>query len=235
MGLNWYVLHSQPNKEDLLWNQILTQNIDVYYPCIPVHPVNPRSKKIKPYFRRYVDDKTAYRHFKQHLNSEHKETEKLKQKDIHKKTQETLIKALRQLLQNNSSIHWGFNNPRLTDFPLAGDLLSEVKTIEKEYRINPPFINYYDLDIALLGDKLHNKRIVLGAIEIEHTHEVDLLKTLLCKSLGFPLVTINISDVCSEEITVEWCIKRLTETKYTSEDGRRRNYVYIHNMLYPVF
>jgi transcriptional antiterminator RfaH len=54
MGLNWYVLHSQPNKEDLLWNQTLTQDIDVFYPCIPVHPVNPRSKKIKPYFPGYM-------------------------------------------------------------------------------------------------------------------------------------------------------------------------------------
>jgi transcription antitermination factor NusG len=54
MDLNWYVLHSQPNKEDLLWHQILTQDVAVYYPCIPVHPVNPRSKKIKPYFPGYM-------------------------------------------------------------------------------------------------------------------------------------------------------------------------------------
>jgi hypothetical protein len=77
--------------------------------------------------------------------------------------------------------------------------------------------------------------VVLGAIEIEHTHEVELLKTLLYQSLGFPLFTINISDIDYDEITEEWCIKRLTETKGTSEDQRRRNYVYIHNMLYPVY
>jgi hypothetical protein len=110
-----------------------------------------------------------------------------------------------------------------------------VKTVEKEYRISPPFINYYDLDIALLGNKLRNKNIILGAIEIEYTHEVDLLKTLLCKSLGFPLFTVDLSDTKYEEITEEWCIKRLTETKFNSEDDRRRNFVYIHNMLYPVF
>jgi len=192
-------------------------------------------KKIKPYFRRYSEGNTAVRHFKQQIDNEQQKTEKSKQKGIHKKAQETLLKALRQLLRNNSSIQWAFNDPRLTDFSLAGDLLSDVKTVEKEYRIIPPFINYYDLDIALLGDKLCSKNIILGAIEIEYTHEVDLLKTLLCKSLGFPLFTINISDASYEEITEEWCIKRLTETKYNSGDERRRNYVYIHNMLYPVF
>lgn len=194
-----------------------------------------KGKKIKPYFRRYSDGKNAICHFQQRLHKEQKETENLKQKNIHKKVQEILLNALKKLLKNNTQIQWACNDHRLTDFALAGNLLSDVLTVEKEYRIVPPFINYYDLDIALLGEKICNKNIILGAIEIEHTHEVDLLKTLLCKSLGFPLFTINISDADYDEITEEWCIKRLTETKYNSGDDRRRNYVYIHNMLYPVF
>jgi hypothetical protein len=192
-------------------------------------------KKIKPYFRRYTDGTNAIHHFQQRLHKEQQETEHLKHRDIHKKTQETLLNAIKKLLLANIPIQWGFNDQRLTDFPLAGNLLSDVQTVEKEYRIFPPFINYYDLDIALLGEKLCKKNIILGAIEIEYTHEVDLLKSLLCKSLGFPLLTINIRDADYDEITEEWCIKRLTETKYNSGDERRRNYVYIHNMLYPVF
>lgn len=192
-------------------------------------------KKIKPYFRRYLEGKSGITHFHQRIRKEQLETENLKQRNIHKKVQETLLNALNKLLRSSRPIQWAFNDQRLTDFPLAGNLLSDVKTVEKEYRIIPPFINYYDLDIALLGEKLCNKTIILGAIEIEYTHEVDLLKTLLCKSLGFPLFTINIRDADYEEITEEWCIKRLTETKYNSGDERRRNYVYIHNMLYPVF
>jgi len=192
-------------------------------------------KKIKPYFRRYSEGKNAIQHFKQRITHEQQLTEKSKQKNIHQKTQNTLLKALKKLLKKDIPIKWAFNDLRLTDFSLSGDLLSDVKTVEKEYKIIPPFINYYALDIALLGDRLYSKNIILGAIEIEHTHEVDLLKTLLCKSLGFPLFTINIKDISFEEITEEWCIKRLTETKYNSDDKRRRNYVYVHNMLYPVF
>jgi hypothetical protein len=191
--------------------------------------------KIKPYFRRYNEGTNSIHHFQQRLQKEQQENEILKGRDIHKKTQETLLRAIKKLLLSNTHIQWAFNDQRLTDFPLTGNLLSDVQTVEKEYRIKPPFIKYYDLDIALLGEKLHNKNIILGAIEIEYTHEVDLLKCLLCKSLGFPLFTINISYKDYDEITEEWCIKRLTETKYNSDDGGRRNYVYIHNMLYPVF
>ncbi len=193
------------------------------------------SKKIKPYFRRYFEGKSLPTHFQQRLRKEQQEIENLKQRNIHKKVQQTLLNALTQLLKSHSPIQWAFNDKRLTDFTLAGNLMSDVQEVAKEYRIFPPFINYYDLDIALLGEKLYNKKIILGAIEIEYTHEVDLLKSLLCKSLGFPLFTINIRDADYEDITEEWCIKRLTETKYTSGDERRRNYIYIHNMLYPVF
>jgi len=192
-------------------------------------------EKIKPYFRRYIEGTNAIHHFQQQLQKEQQENEILKERDIHKKTQEIFLSAIKKLLLSNTPIQWAFNDQRLTDFPLTGNLLSDVQTVEKEYRIKPPFIKYYDLDIALLGEKLHNKNIILGAIEIEYTHEVDLLKSLLCKSLGFPLFTINIRYEDYDEITEEWCIKRLTETKYNSDDGRRRNYVYIHNMLYPVF
>lgn len=192
-------------------------------------------KKIKPYFRRYSDGRSAIAHFQQQPHNEHRETEKYKQRNVHKKVQETLLNTLTHLLKSNTPIEWAFNDQRITDFPLAGNLLSDVQTVEKEYRIVPPFINYYDLDIALLGEKLFNKKIILGAIEIEYTHEVDLLKTLLCKALGFPLLTINIRDADYDQISEEWCIRRLTETKFNSDDERRRNYVYIHNMLYPVF
>jgi hypothetical protein len=192
-------------------------------------------KKIKPYFRRYSEHERSIRHFIKLLDEEQKIVSAYKHNDIHKKTQDTLLTALQFLLNNHKPIQWSFSDDRLTDFPLSGNLLSDVVSIEKEYKIKPPFVNYYSLDIALLGPKIHNKQIILGAIEIEYKHEVDLLKTLLCKSLGFPLFTLNIGDITSDTISVDWCIKRLTETTYNSEDGRRRNYIYIHNMLYPVY
>jgi transcription antitermination factor NusG len=50
----WYALQSKPNKEDALYQQLDSQGIDVFYPRIRVTPVNPRSKKVKPYFPGYM-------------------------------------------------------------------------------------------------------------------------------------------------------------------------------------
>jgi transcriptional antiterminator RfaH len=50
----WYVLHSKPNKEELLYEQLCIRTIDAYYPRIKVHPVNPRARKRKPYFPGYL-------------------------------------------------------------------------------------------------------------------------------------------------------------------------------------
>ena len=58
-------------------------------------------KKIKPYFRRYSDGESAINHFQQRIQKEQKETENLKQRNIHQKAQETLLKALNYLLQTN--------------------------------------------------------------------------------------------------------------------------------------
>jgi transcriptional antiterminator RfaH len=54
MAKQWYALHSHPHKEDLLWRQIEANAIEGYYPCIRVTPVNPRSRKVRPYFPGYV-------------------------------------------------------------------------------------------------------------------------------------------------------------------------------------
>ena len=54
MALTWYVLRSKPNKEDFFWGQLLAYRIEVYYPCIRAKVVNPRARKIKPYFPGYL-------------------------------------------------------------------------------------------------------------------------------------------------------------------------------------
>jgi len=54
MSLSWYVLHSKPNKEDFLFSQLKNRDIEVYYPRLRVEPVNPRSRKIKPFFPGYL-------------------------------------------------------------------------------------------------------------------------------------------------------------------------------------
>jgi transcription antitermination factor NusG len=54
MSLNWYALHSHPYKEDLLWKQVQANDIEGFYPRVRVSPVNPRSRKIRPYFPGYL-------------------------------------------------------------------------------------------------------------------------------------------------------------------------------------
>jgi transcriptional antiterminator RfaH len=54
MSYHWYALRSKSRKEDAVWRQLQTQGYEVFYPCLRVHPVNPRSRKIVPYFPGYL-------------------------------------------------------------------------------------------------------------------------------------------------------------------------------------
>lgn len=54
MTMRWYALRSKPRKEDVLWRQIKAQDYEIFYPRIRVQPVNPRSKKVRPYFPGYM-------------------------------------------------------------------------------------------------------------------------------------------------------------------------------------
>ncbi len=54
MCMKWYVLRSKPRKENVVWRQVCSKKIEGYYPRIRVHPVNPRARKIKPYFPGYM-------------------------------------------------------------------------------------------------------------------------------------------------------------------------------------
>jgi len=54
MTFRWYALKSHPHKEDLLLHQVEAQGFEVFYPRIQVQPVNPRSRRIRPYFPGYL-------------------------------------------------------------------------------------------------------------------------------------------------------------------------------------
>jgi transcriptional antiterminator RfaH len=54
MAINWYALRSKPRKEEVLWKQLLAREIEVFFPRMRVHPVNPRSRKLRPYFPGYM-------------------------------------------------------------------------------------------------------------------------------------------------------------------------------------
>lgn len=54
MTIQWYALRSKPRKEDVVWRQVINQGHEVFYPRLKVHPVNPRSRKLVPYFPGYM-------------------------------------------------------------------------------------------------------------------------------------------------------------------------------------
>jgi transcriptional antiterminator RfaH len=54
MPESWYALRSKPRKEEVLWKQLIARDIEVFFPRMRVHPVNPRSRKLRPYFPGYL-------------------------------------------------------------------------------------------------------------------------------------------------------------------------------------
>jgi transcription antitermination factor NusG len=50
----WYAIQSKTRKEELLCEQLGMREIETYFPRFRVKPVNPRARKIKPYFPGYV-------------------------------------------------------------------------------------------------------------------------------------------------------------------------------------
>lgn len=54
MPLGWYALRSKPRKEEAVYRQALNQGFEAYLPRIRVQPVNPRSRKLRPYFPGYL-------------------------------------------------------------------------------------------------------------------------------------------------------------------------------------
>ena len=77
--------------------------------------------------------------------------------------------------------------------------------------------------------------MVLGGVEIELGHAFDGRKALIGKSLGFPLISIDITEMALAELTPEWAQQILTATTRSHEQGRRQTYIYLHDLLYPLY
>jgi transcription elongation factor/antiterminator RfaH len=54
MSISWYAMRSKPNKEEFLAGQLQAHGVDLFYPALRVKPVNPRSRKVRPYFPNYL-------------------------------------------------------------------------------------------------------------------------------------------------------------------------------------
>jgi transcription antitermination factor NusG len=52
--ISWYVLRAKPRKEDFLWGELCARSIETYYPRVRVKIVNPRARRVRPYFPGYL-------------------------------------------------------------------------------------------------------------------------------------------------------------------------------------
>jgi hypothetical protein len=194
-----------------------------------VHSTN---KKRKPHFRRFPKkSQTPQKIVSEEIKLRYKSSLESKK---HIKAKEVVADIIQKLLECKRHLHWAYKDTRLSDFSISGDLLAEVECIETEFPIKTPF-GTYRLDIALLGPIIEHERVVLAGIEIEYTHQFEFSKALVCKTLGFPLMSLDIKEIDIEEINTTWATSALIETKNNSNDGLRRNYIYVHDMLFPVY
>jgi transcriptional antiterminator RfaH len=54
MEERWYVLRSKARKEEVLCRQARLRGFEVFYPRLRVNPVNPRARRVRPYFPSYM-------------------------------------------------------------------------------------------------------------------------------------------------------------------------------------
>jgi transcriptional antiterminator RfaH len=54
MSVSWYAVRSKPNKEDFLARQLEASKVEVFFPRLRVNPVNPRARKLRPFFPNYL-------------------------------------------------------------------------------------------------------------------------------------------------------------------------------------
>ena len=50
----WYAVRTKPHKEELVWRQIEGMGLEGFYPRLRVNPVNPRARRVRPYFPGYL-------------------------------------------------------------------------------------------------------------------------------------------------------------------------------------
>ncbi len=147
-----------------------------------------------------------------------------------------LLKAELDLrILRDDPLPWSFKDSDASDFALKGNLLLGATKVVAEHRIETPFGFEFRLDLAVLGPPINNKPWIAGGIEVERTHEFDGYKALIGRSLGFPLITVDISKMTLGELTPAWARSALSATTKSDPKGLRKTYVFLHDLAYPQY
>jgi hypothetical protein len=171
-------------------------------------------------------------HFEEEESTRH---HYMQESEEHLRAKQLIAAELNRRLEARLGMPWWFKDINASDYPLEGNLLLGANAIVTEHPLSTPFGSSFRLDVAVLGPPIDKTPMVLGGIEIERGHAFDGRKALIGKSLGFPLISIDITDMSLTDITPEWAYGALTATTHTHEKGRRQTYIYLHDLLYPLF
>ena len=153
----------------------------------------------------------------------------------HRQAKELVAAELFRRLKAGLTMPWAFRDEDASDYPLAGNLLLGADGVATEHPLETPFGSRFRLDVAVLGPPVRTEPMVLGGVEIELGHAFDGRKALIGKSLGFPLISIDITEMTLAELTPQWAQQVLTATTRSHEQGRRQTYIYLHDLLYPLY
>lgn len=164
-----------------------------------------------------------------------KERKKSLQSDEHKKAKEVLIEALKSKLDNKHGMYWSFKNENISSFYFKGNILCAANHIQDEFHIKTGFNKDFFLDVAVLGLDAKQEVMVLFGIEIERSSRFSPLKAVLCQTLGFPFISVDISEMKIDDINLKWAESVLTRTTLDDELGLRNNFVYVPPILYPLY
>lgn len=153
----------------------------------------------------------------------------------HRRAKELIAAELARRLAAGLAMPWAFKDADASDYPLEGNLLLGADQVVTEHPLDTPFGSRFRLDIAVLGPPIQTEPMVLGGVEIELGHAFDGRKALIGKSLGFALISIDITEMTMDDINAQWAEQVLTATTRNHEQGRRQTYVYLHDLLYPLY
>ena len=174
--------------------------------------------------------------FKEHFDDEEdRRWRDVQESPEHKRAKELIVGELSRRLNAGLAMPWAFKDADASDYPLEGNLLLGVDRVATEHPLETPFGSKFRLDVAVIGPPIQTETMVLGGVEIQLSHAFDGRKALIGKSLGFPLISIDITEMKLDELTPEWAKDVLTATTRSHEDGRRKTYIYLHDLLYPLY
>lgn len=153
----------------------------------------------------------------------------------HHRAKQLIAEALKRRLKQGLAMPWYFADPNASDFHFAGNLLLGAEEVICEHPVKTSFDCSYRLDVAVLSRTIHKTPILLGGVEIELGHQFDGRKALIGKSQAFVLISIDITGLGLEELTPDWADRVLTDTRHTAKEGERKTYIYVHDVLYPLY